>query len=201
MPEYMDPVKKIAKEADEWAERQKLLQLSEISLILDTYDDLFSDFDPRNFEHRALSDDFLIEVNRATREKITGVIELHFLVPAEMRKESTENMIRKRLKEHFKKHHDQVAKDIALVKRNGTIRIGVGLVIAVLGAIFLHKLDGFPSDLIKLISGVAFFIAEPASWFLIWEGFDRLVDSWKELKPELEFNKKMAHCEITFTSY
>jgi len=35
--------------------KKKLLQLSEISLIIDTYDDIFSDFDPRPYSQRALA--------------------------------------------------------------------------------------------------------------------------------------------------
>ena len=42
-------------------ETEKLLQQSEISLLLDSYDDIFSDFDPRPYNQRALSQDFLAE--------------------------------------------------------------------------------------------------------------------------------------------
>ncbi|MBI2151367.1 hypothetical protein HYU21_01420, partial [Candidatus Woesearchaeota archaeon] len=30
-----------------------------ISLVLDSYDDIFSDFDPRDYSEKALSEDFL----------------------------------------------------------------------------------------------------------------------------------------------
>ena len=33
-----------------------------VSLVLESYNDIFSDFDPRNYSERALSDDFLIEI-------------------------------------------------------------------------------------------------------------------------------------------
>ena len=36
-----------------------------ISIVLDSYDDLFSDFDPRPYRIRALSDDFLLECKKS----------------------------------------------------------------------------------------------------------------------------------------
>ena len=42
-------------------------------LDLNSYDGLFSDFDPRPTEQRALSDDFLLEVKRAARDKEIGL--------------------------------------------------------------------------------------------------------------------------------
>ena len=84
-----------------------LLAESEISLILDSYDDIFSDFDPRHFSERALSDDFLIEAKKAARDK-AGVYELRFLVPKQQRNFEHEHLIRMRLKEHFKKHYRKI---------------------------------------------------------------------------------------------
>ena len=39
-----------------------------VSLWLDNYDNIFSDFDPRSYAHRELSDDFLIEAKKVTHE-------------------------------------------------------------------------------------------------------------------------------------
>ncbi len=94
VPEHMHKVFKSKKE--------KLLRMSEISLWLDHYDDIFSNFDPRPYSQKALSDDFLLETKRASRDKVSGQIELKFLVKAEMRNKKQENLIRRRLKEHFK---------------------------------------------------------------------------------------------------
>ena len=41
-------------------EREVELREGNISLVLDSYDDLFSDFDPRDYSQKALSDDFLV---------------------------------------------------------------------------------------------------------------------------------------------
>ena len=52
-----------------------------VSLWLDTYEDIFSDFDPHPFGQRALSEDFLAEAKRAVRDRRDEVPELRLLVP------------------------------------------------------------------------------------------------------------------------
>ena len=64
----------------ELARTQKLLGLSNISLSLNSYDDIFSGFDPRPYSQRALSDDFLAESKRASRDKELDGVELIFLI-------------------------------------------------------------------------------------------------------------------------
>ena len=49
-------------------EIKELLEKTQISLWLDDYADIFSDFDPRPFSQRALSDDFLNEAKKVVRE-------------------------------------------------------------------------------------------------------------------------------------
>ena len=85
--------------------KEKEVEIKEgnISLILESYNDIFSSFDPRPSSERALSDDFLIECKRSARDK-EGVFELRLLLPPHKRNTNEEAMIKKRLKDHFKKH-------------------------------------------------------------------------------------------------
>ena len=66
-------------------ERKRLLQMSEISLWLDTYDDIFSDFDPRPYSQREMSEDFLKEISRRYLEGKHGRFEVHFTIPSSER--------------------------------------------------------------------------------------------------------------------
>lgn len=43
-----------------------------ISLWIDSYDDIFSDFDPRHFSLRNISDDFLYEVKKGVNPNFWG---------------------------------------------------------------------------------------------------------------------------------
>jgi hypothetical protein len=117
--------------------KEQLLKISEISLWLDTYDDIFSDFDPRPFSQRSLSVDFLDELKRASRDKVSGQIELKFLIPDKQRIVETELQIRKRLREHFKKHHSQLIEDKKKISKNGFLIASFGFF-----NMFLERLFG-----------------------------------------------------------
>lgn len=172
-----------------------LLKKSEISLWLDTYDDIFSDFDPRPYSQRTLSDDFLFEAKKASRDTKSG-IELKFLIAKDLRNAEKEALINKRLHEHFKKHLLELQKEI-----NGTIRQGMLFVLA--GIIFMFiatfilirfpEKNIFPAFLVVLL--------DPAGWFLLWEGLDLIVFKSKQEIPDLKFYEKMSKCEIGFVDY
>jgi hypothetical protein len=196
MPEYIDPAKKAAKEALVWVERQKLLQMSEVSLVIDSYDDIFSDFDPRVFEKRAMSDDFIMEMKRATRGTTVGVIELTFLLPVEQRKTETEAKIKKRLKEYFKKHYEFLSSEVSLIQRKALAMIAVGILLSVIAAVFIY-----PNESTNIVMNLVLVLIEPAAWFTIWEGANKFFEASKEKKPDLEFYKKMMKSEINFMGY
>jgi hypothetical protein len=82
-----------------------------VSLWLDTYEDIFSDFDPHPYAQRALSEDFLAEARRAVRDRRDEVPELRFLVPTHIRNLEDETTIRKRLRDHFRRHADRLAQE------------------------------------------------------------------------------------------
>ena len=188
--------KKIAAEAQAFVHKQNLLKLSEISLILDTYDDLFSDFDPRPFDHRAISDDFLREIKRASKENTIGIIELQFMMPEKLRKPDQELLIKKRLREHFRKHFESVRAEVRGTRRTGFLMVLSGVILSLATAIFVAPLEST-----GILANVAVVLLEPASWFTIWEGALKMFDGWKVLQPDLDFYSKMSKCEVVFASY
>lgn len=171
-----------------------LLAKSEISLLLDSYDDIFSDFDPRPYSQRALSDDFLSESRKAARDK-KGTLELRFLVPQNLRKPEQESVIKKRVREHFKRHVGIMESDVRKIVRNGAIITFIGFLLMI-GAtsIDYFELHGFILSFFKII-------LEPAGWFIVWFGLDEIFYKAKQQTPELEFYKKMVKANITFSSY
>ncbi len=176
-------------------EQKKLLQKSEVSLWLDHYDDIFSDFDPRPYHQRSLSDDFLFEARKATREINPGMLQLRFLQPALLRDSKHEELIKRRLKDHFKKHAQ-----IEAEKQKKIVEVGAGM--AVLGMTLLvsaaYIVYSQPANLMLEIMLV---ILEPAGWFTAWTGLDQIFYEARKQKPEVEFYQKMAKAEIVFDSY
>jgi len=177
-------------------EKQKLMHLSETSLILDSYDDIFSDFDPRPFSQRALSGDFLDELRKASRDK-DSKIQLRFMVPVTEVNKRQEAVIKGRLKEHFHKHYNLIKKEIM----DMTIKRGFSFVVMGLIFMFLATLIMFKYDESSFVLSFLIVLLEPAGWFCFWEGLWLIIFESKERKPELEFYEKMAKSEISFLTY
>ena len=194
-PKDPEARKKISAEAKAFIEKQELLKMSEIGLVIDTYDDIFSDFDPRPYDHRIISDDFLFEIRRASKEKSFGVIELKFIIPAPQRKPEQEVLIRKRIREYFRAHYERVSTEVRNTKRTGAMMVGAGLVISLFTAVFVLPLEE------SILKYVALVLLEPAGWFTVWEGANKIVEGWKSMKSDLDFYKKMLRCEVSFNSY
>lgn len=175
-------------------EKSRLLRQGNVSIILDSYDDLFSDFDPRDMSIRALSDDFLAECRKAVIDKQDlDEIELRLLMPTSKRKLSDELKIRKRLKRHFHKHYHDRQKELKDMKKEGYVWFMLGSALILIDAGIASQ-QGF---FYKLI----FVMLEPAGWFTVWTGLQKMFLDTKEKHSLLEFYKKMAHAKIFFTSY
>ncbi len=177
-------------------EASGVLAESEISLLLDTYDEIFSDFDPRPYSHRALSEDFLSEAKRAALDK-QGVFELRFLMPRAQRKLDREVMIKQRLRAHFKRHHDLLEQDIKKISRSGLYLIFIGVCMMFLTVLLYLEVIAVG----EILKGIFIVITEPAGWFLFWIGGEKLVYEKRRYTPDLEFYHKMMHASVVFTSY
>ncbi|MBI4448201.1 hypothetical protein HY643_04415 [Candidatus Woesearchaeota archaeon] len=177
-------------------DKQRLLALSEISLWLDCYDDIFSDFDPRPYSDRELSDDFLAAAKKATRDKPLGIIELKFLIPSAKRDTNQENLIKRRVREHFKKQYGWFNDEVTAIIKKGALFtiLGVILMFTATAIIYKGQEDNlFISFLIVLL--------EPAGWFMFWEGLGHIFFESKKKKSDLDFYKKMSKCKVEFLSY
>lgn len=167
---------------------------SSINLALDEYDDLFSDFDPRPVSQRALSEDFLYELKRASLAKDENNLSLLFILPKEKRFAGQEPLIRDRLKEHFKRHRRQLQEKLKKEKILGLKMIALGVVFMFIATYFLSSTEKniWTTFLVVLL--------EPAGWFTFWEGLDLIVFQAKETTPDLEFYRKMTGAKISFAS-
>lgn len=185
------------KEDDIKIEEESLssFEMSNISLKLNSYIDIFSSFDPRPFSERALSVDFIDEAKRASRDKISGKLELRILIPKKLRDLQKEKVIKKRLREHFGKYTLAEKDKYKKILQTGWGFVLSGILIMFLAAFFLYGDDQGRFYHFLLI------LFEPAGWFLFWEGLDLIIFEAKTIKPEYEFNDKLAKCDIVFYSY
>lgn len=166
---------------------------SDISLWLESYNDIFSDFDPRPYFQKALSDDFLQEIKRASKDK-AGIIELRLFIPKKGRNKKEEINIKNRLKEHFRKHYLQLKTEVERIKRKG-IAMTIAGVLMIMVATYLSYNGS--NNLFSHFFQVLF---EAGGWFTGWTGLDQIFYTAENKRNDLEFYFKMSKCKIFFFS-
>ena len=175
---------------------RELLAQSEVSLLMNGYNDIFSSFDPRPYSQRALSVDFLDEARRATRELGEGGFQLRILMPVAQRRVEKELVIKKRLKEHFKKHADKLEHEKRKILMQGFYFIVIGIIFMFIASFIL-----FHYTQRNLMKEFLVVLLQPGGWFLFWEGLNLMIFESRRIKPDLEFYRKMIRAEITFSHY
>jgi hypothetical protein len=174
---------------------KEILAKGEVGLVVRDYDEIFSGFDPRHYSHRALSVDFLDETRRATREVEPGSFELKLLLPMSQRNSEKEEIIKRRLKEHFKKHADMLSGESWVRTRRGIFLTIIGFLMMIFATYLLQT--GNKSFGYSILS----IIFEPGGWFTLWTGLDLIFAFARERNHELEFYQRMTRANISFSHY
>lgn len=165
-----------------------------ISIWLDNYDDIFSDFDPRPYSERVLSDDFLTEVRKVCKEKEEVIDDFVLLLPANKRDQKMEELIVKRLQAHFKKNYHQYEQYFKTGRKKNALALVIGMLL-MLSASFLSSLNSH-----NLFLNALLVMIEPSGWFLVWYGLDEIFYKSKEKKTELHFYKILSKTKLSFSS-
>lgn len=174
------------------------LREANISLVISSYEDIFSDFDPRPYSEKALSEDFLRECRNATRDKSEDKeLELRLLVPKNKRVVLEEIRIKKRLHEHFNKHRLEYEKEIKKIRIEGCLLVLLGAFLLFCSYLIYSNTLSFS----EMTNNILLIITEPGGWFLFWIGGERFVYNVRDKKPHLDFYKKMSKSHIYFHGY
>jgi len=170
------------------------LTMGELAVRLDTYDDIFSDFDPRPHSRRELSEDLIKELSRRYRENPKGDLELRFFIPAPARDARLEGVIRKRLKDHFMIERQKIQSQINDHRTKGLryMAVGFGMLLAELYISFAQ-----PTELWVKVMSV---LLTPAGWFSLWTGMEKLVEVPYNLENLRSFYEKFSKCNYVFVT-
>ncbi|HQP91265.1 MAG TPA: hypothetical protein PLU24_01155, partial [Candidatus Omnitrophota bacterium] len=147
---------------------EHIRDIQEITIAIDSWDDVFSDFDPSPLESRILSEDFLSELKKRYRETQRGNFIITIYAPLSMKEETSERLVIKRLKQYFKFRHLSAQKEINDAMKKGVIFV-VGGIIFLSFLTFLTYYKILDTLAIELLS----ILIMPLGWFGIWEGFSR----------------------------
>ena len=166
-----------------------------INIWIDSYDEMFSDFDPRAYSSRAISDDFILQVRKISKDQYGKKMILKLLLPETARNQQNEEVISERLQHFFEINHQQLLAEKRKTRQKGSLLTIAGILL-LLGASYISYLKSE-----SFYSQVLLILFEAAGWFMLWMGFDQLVYNSGKTKKEFNFYAYMAKAEITFESY
>ena len=137
----------------------------QISIWLDSYEDIFSDFDPRPYSERILSDDFIAELKKVSREDDFDIGELRLLLPEKIRKQEPESTIIKRIHTYFRRGN------FYLMRRKKTTRVKA--IVLTLSGMLLILLASYISTMQsdRFYMKILFVLFEPAGWFFVLDRY------------------------------
>ena len=169
--------------------------LREITIMLDTYDDIFSDLDPRPYQTRQLSEDFLKEIQRRYMEDKKGRFEVRFTIPAAERDVNGEALIKRRLREHFAFMGAREKESIKATKLRGYIYILIGTLV-LLGDVTAFFAFNESSLLYQVLS----IILVPAGWYGTFTGIGKVIDEPSDAVERKKVFEKFEKAAFIFMS-
>lgn len=169
--------------------------LREITIQLDTYDDIFSDFDPRPYQGRELSEDFLKEIQRRYLEDKRGRFEVRFTIPTAERDVNEEALIKRRLREHFAFMAKTEEESIKSTKQRGYIYILMGTAVLLANIVALYALE--ESSLFYQVLSI---ILVPAGWYGTFTGIGKVIDEPFEAVGRKNLYEKFEKAAYIFMS-
>jgi hypothetical protein len=162
----------------------------EIAIALDTYDDLFSDFDIRGYGERALSKDFLDELRvRLRRMRPAGDLAIVFLVPEARRNPEDEKLIIERLRSFYADRCESCRREGVKALRRSLAFVAIGIILSVAASFavgYLH-LNPLFSDFVLI-----------PSWFFVWSGIENFLKSREEIGCKKRYYGALAASATVF---
>lgn len=168
---------------------------TKISLWFDGYDDIFSDFDPRPYSRRIISDDFLNELRKVVSEVKTSQCDITFLIPRGRINHTEEKIIQARLHHYFHNESLHLQSKARKLFRRGLATTFVGMTIMFLTAALVSQIED------KFVLNLLMVICEPTGWFTVWYGLDHIFYISREGEDDLDFATKLLKAEINFDAY
>lgn len=166
--------------------------MTELSIWLDYYDDIYSDFDSRHYLKRRISEDFLHELRMAKKYKRERVTDLLLFLPQEKREGNSEKMIINSLKDFFTDQFRSTSDKFRIKRNSGVIALIAGLLVMMINSyISFIAAHSLPLSFVRII-------LEPGGWFLLWLSFDFLFYDLREIRKDRDVFREFSEINIHF---
>ena len=172
---------------------QRIKDLKDIGIVIDSWDDIFDDFDPRPLNERTVSGDFIYELKRRHKETRRGGFTVTIHAPVALKDARAERMVTQRLRKHFNHQFLQRKKENIKTRIRGALFVGIG--IASLSFLTLATYFKFLSELAIEIASI---VLMPLGWFGFWEGLSKLIDTSPKFIQEERLFEKLSKTAYRF---
>lgn len=164
----------------------------EIRIWIDDYNDIFSDFDPRDYSERNISDDFLHELKKVANENDDSVKSLRLLLDQKLRDRKMEVIVVDRLHVVFSENFHRYMEKRKSHRYRSIVFLISGLLMILGASYFSYLRTEYPLMHIPLV------VLEPAGWFFTWTALELMFRSGKKSMPDLVFYAKFGKTKIVF---
>ncbi|MEM3364245.1 MAG: hypothetical protein QXS93_01915 [Candidatus Micrarchaeia archaeon] len=169
------------------------ISFKNIDIALESYEDLYSDFDISHYSKRELSEDFVKElIKRTSGEYDTKELQITLSIPSSKRDPTVERAIIRRIRQHFAKRVESYTSEIHSYQRRGIKYIVAGALIILLD-VFTPK-ESYP-----LLSAM-FSILMVAGWFGVWTGIAKIVDEPAQMSAQKRIYSNLASAHYVFVN-
>ncbi|MGB9634949.1 MAG: hypothetical protein ACPL0A_00565 [Candidatus Micrarchaeia archaeon] len=168
------------------------VDIKNIDIALDSYEDIFSDFDISPYTKRTLSEDFISElIKRVGVDHLQWPVDVYISIPKKNRNQDDEKIIIRRIKHYFSKMHIQVERDIQTYQERGIRYLLAGIFLV--AVVFVMQEYYTVPVLLREVLTVA-------SWFSIWSGISKIIDEPYHLNSKKKLYKTLSSANYIFVS-
>ncbi|HPE90396.1 MAG TPA: hypothetical protein P5298_13560 [Spirochaetia bacterium] len=160
----------------------------QVQIAIDTYDDLFSDFDIRDYRERFFSNDFLDELKMRTNRPLDAkALAIKLVIPSDERDDGAEAIILDRIREFFALRLERNKAKKRAILFTAVKFEAIGLLIMLVA----NYLARFITDYLKD------FLLIP-SWFFVWSGLEKYMYNIRVLDKKIRFYDVLTRSSVTF---
>lgn len=170
-----------------------MIVMTGINLWLDSYEDIYSDFDSRQYLNRRISEDFLAEL-QIELKNLPDAHNMILSLPREQRDQDTETTICDSLHDFFSGRFRLHARLCRQKLYQGLSFLVFGVMVMLLNSWIIYRL--YESFLIICLK----VLLEPAGWFLLWAGLDFLFYDFAGFRTTRDFYRALSEMKICFQS-
>ena len=168
--------------------------MTQLELWLDSYSDIYSDFDSRLYSKRRISEDFIRELKYGLAHNEGFITDLIFLLPEEQRNHASEPLIIESLYAFFNGKQYSLEKLVRKKKWSAWVLLLGGMVLMWMDALIAGRLA--PSVTAQFLR----VLLQPAGWFFLWTAMQTLFYDLRQHSAERKFYTELAGVKCHFRS-